>query len=116
MSNEKLQSLLQNKGWNFTPEQMNTFVTEEANAQVATEQSTWIAEQIRAKTPNNREEYLRAYIDVSHPHENDYLHVIANFLKVSEREYPKLKVELANLSKRSDLDEFERRLRDRSGS
>lgn len=115
-ADEKLQSLLQNKGWNFTPEQINIFVTEEANAQVAAEQSTWIANQIRAKNPDNREAYLRAYIDVSHPHESDYLHVIANFLKVSEREYPKLREELTSLSKKSDLDEFECRLRDRSGS
>lgn len=122
-ADEKLQRLIQNKGWNFTPEQMNTFVTEEAKTQIAAEQSAKtaersarIADQIRAKNPDNREAYLRAYIDVSHPHENDYLHVIADFLKVSESEYPKLKDELVNLSKKSDLDEFERKLRGRSGS
>ena len=121
-ANEKLLNILQNKEWNFTPEQMNTFVEEESKTQIAAkqsaimaEQAARIADQIRAKSPDNREAYLRAYIEVSHPHENDYLHVIADFLKVSESEYPKLKDELVNLSKKSDLDEFERRLRDGSG-
>ncbi|HRH44454.1 MAG TPA: hypothetical protein PKY82_22655, partial [Pyrinomonadaceae bacterium] len=122
-AHEKLQSLLQNKGWNFTPQQIDEFVTEESEAQSAAEQSAKIAEQsariadlIRAKSPNNREAYLRAYIDVTHPHENDYLHVIAEFLNVPEREHSKLKDELVNFSKKSDLEEFERRLSDRNDS
>ena len=113
---EKLHKLIQNKGWNFTPEQLEDFVTEEAEAHSAVEQSIWMADEIRAKNPDNREAYLKAYIEVSHPHENEYFHVIANFLKISENDYPKLRDELASLSKKSDLDEFERRLRDGSGS
>lgn len=109
---EKLHRLLQNKGWNFTSEELDAFVTEESDAHLTAEQSTWIANQIRAKSPQNRDAYLRAYLDVSYPHENEYLHVLATFLKVSELEYPKLRDELTSLSKNSDLDEFERRLRD----
>ncbi len=113
---EKLHKLVQNKGWNFTPEQFEDIVTEETDAHSTAEQSIQIADEIRAKNPDNREAYLRAYVEFSHPHENDYLHVIASFLKIPEHEYPKLRDELTSLSKTYDLDEFERRLRDQSGS
>lgn len=113
---EKLHQLTQNKGWNFTPEQFEDIVTEETDAYSTAEQSIQIADEIRARNPSNREAYLRAYIEFSHPHENDYLHVLANFLKISEHEYPKLRDELTSLSKTYDLDEFERRLRDQSDS
>lgn len=110
-ANDKLRTLLQGKGWHFTPDDVNSFVTEQASSQFREEQSEFIANQIRSKSPIDREGYLKAYIEASKPHEDDYLHVIGKFLNISENEHEKLKDELRSLGEKVELDEFERRLR-----
>ena len=106
-----MRTLLQGKGWDFTPDEINAFATAEADSQFREEQSKWIADQIRSKSPSDREAYLKAYVEASEPHQNDYLHVVGTFLNVPENEHHKLKDELRSLRKKVELEEFERKLR-----
>ena len=96
-THEKLYELIKLRGWNFGPEEMNNLVGKEWDEYFRAEQTEWYTNQIRAKNPTAREEYLRTYVELTHPNEDEYIHVLASFLRVPEHDYPKLREELANL-------------------
>jgi hypothetical protein len=107
---EKLHDLLNQRGWVLQQHEVNDLVDKEWEEYFQNEQTEWFTKQLREKNLSRREEYVKAYAQLTHPHEDTYIHVLASFLKVGETEYRNLKEEVAKLSINPDLDEFERRL------
>ncbi len=111
-THEKLHTLLQQRGWDLPADEINSLVEKESEDFFRGEQTKWITDQIGGKNPTNRDAYISAYIELSHPHEDEYIHVLAGFLKVAESDYPKLREEITRFTTRAELGEFERKLRD----
>lgn len=110
-AHEKLYELIKQRGWNLRPEELDDFEEKEWDDFFHAEQTEWFTKQIREKNLSRPEEYMKAYAELTHPHEDKYIHVLASFLKVGEADYPRLQSEVASLAVNPDLDEFERRLR-----
>jgi preprotein translocase subunit Sss1 len=108
---DKLYELIQMKGWDFASGEMDALIEKEWEEWHHAEQTEWITKQLQEKRLGRFDDCVKAYAELTHPHEDEYIHVLAAFLKVGEAEYPLLREELARLSLNPELDDFERRLR-----
>ncbi|MDQ3747570.1 MAG: restriction endonuclease [Acidobacteriota bacterium] len=105
----QLQTLLKNWQWEFSSEELKTFVLEANKKQ----KSESLKSKILADKPHNRGAILKIYLNFYRSNDEINLMILANLLEErysTSENISSLKIELQTIEKRIELENFEKRL------